>query len=819
MAASIEKGPNCYKTIEPNEQVCSLGSLFCGILYCMSEKIEVRCEPEFSSVCRLIGGGQPETGQLKEIYVSELNNLRKLVKPCALAGFFIADEELSAVCGFENGTSYLAVLLSLGDAGSRYVEALFSEGEHLRGIVADALQSAWLFAADEKLEEHILKLCRERGFGVSGRLEAPRDLPIVMQKLICDRLGAKEQMGVHVNDSGMLVPEKSMCYLLALCEDSGSFAAGHDCARCEKKNCGMRKETHEMVEIVVEDQGKKCTCEAGAVLMDTLRANGIRLAAPCGGTGRCGKCRVRVLKGELPATAADRSLLSERELESGVRLACTARPTENLRIRLLQKPERRIAAVADISPADGTTGLAARSEGLAAGTDDLSEQAAFARKTAASNQDAAGYGIAVDIGTTTLAACLYGWSNGQIYETVTAVNSGRDFGADVLTRMEASNNGKRARLQELMQEDIQELLTELLTKTGADAKTVQKIVLAANMTMVHLLMGYSCEKLGKAPFTPANKKYIRADALRLLGDTRFSCPVEILPAVSAFVGGDIVAGMLAWDMDAAGETELCTEMGAGGEMVLLPDSGTDGETVLLLDVGTNGEMALHHQGSIWVASAAAGPAFEGGGIRCGCASVPGAISSVHISDTDFKPSFTTIGGEAAVGICGSGVLELVSELLRVGLVDETGLLAEAYREDGFLLGRTPEGERIVFTQADIRQVQLAKGAIRAGIETLLARACVRAGDVKHIYVAGGFGVRMDVTAAIRIGLLPQAFAGHIKAVGNSSLAGAKLSGRETNICERLDALLARCREVVLAGEPEFEACYVEQMGFSFGELL
>ena len=762
-------------------------------------------------VCGLLGEGRTDKTQIKEIYDAELKQLRGMVKPVVL--WRQCDTGL-----------FLAVLLSLGRVGEQYVRELVAQGEHLRALVADAMLSAWLFAMDEKVQDEIRIFCAEQGVGVTKRLEAPNELSPEMQGIICETLDADRLAGVRVTEAHMLVPEKSMCYVLELTDDCDRFAAGYDCAKCKKKDCGMRKYTRSprnmeqmqdsvdtmtnksMIKILVEDQGKKIECEAGSVLIDTLREHGVRIDAPCGGSGRCGKCRVRVMSGELPVTAEDRTFLSEREIASGVRLACTARPVADLRIRVLAKTGKQIVAVAEVD----TTGNAQTAE---IGAEKAGETQTYSR-VKYSTTDQNGYGIAVDIGTTTLAACIYGWSDGAVYKTVTAVNSGRDFGADVLSRMEASNHGKRARLQELLQEDVRALLERLLIQANVQAEDVQKIVIAANMTMVHLLMGYSCETLGRAPFVPANKRMICADAMRILGDVSLRCPVVILPAVSAFVGGDIVAGMLTLGMDKGNET------------------------VLLLDVGTNGEMALRHNGQVYVTSTAAGPAFEGGGICCGCASVPGAICGVKLTEDSSKNvkesmsgslaaeqadslnfeanrgrrlTLHTINDDVPVGICGSGVLELVSELLRVGLLDETGLLAEQYRESGFPLGKTASGEQIIFTQGDVRALQLAKGAIRAGIEALLAAADVHAEEVSQIYLAGGFGVSMDEHAAIRIGLLPEAFRGCIRPVGNSSLSGAVFAGRCTQLESACEDLLVQCRQVVLAEQPEFEENYLKYM--------
>jgi uncharacterized 2Fe-2S/4Fe-4S cluster protein (DUF4445 family) len=720
--------------------------------------------PDFADVLRLLGERRENPQEIRKIYEQELPVLAECLRPVALCGEFAADRQLAEAGSLPEGAHVLAVLLTVGDAGSAYRDELLARGEHLRALVVDAMESAWLFAMDEKISERLRRWCKKERRGISGRLDNFDELPESTKRKICDGLDAEKQAGVTLTSGQMLAPAKTMCIFFVLCDDSSVFGAAHSCGTCGNKSCAMRKETTvkeaelKKIQILVENQGKKCIGTVGASLFDILREQSVRIDAPCGGGARCGKCRIQVLSGELPVTPEDTRFLSPRELEEHVRLACAAYPTENLRIRVLAKPRREIATASDVRRQEPME----KSESL---------------------PEPDGYSIGVDIGSTTLAACLYGCDSGNIYGTATAVNSGRDFGADVLSRMEASNNGKRARLQELLQEDVRSLIQRLMAQTNTSEQALKRVVIAANMTMVHLLMGYSCERLGHAPFTPVNAGLLRGDMMRMLGSS-LVCPVTVLPAVSAFVGGDIVAGMLSEHM--AEETK----------------------TTLLLDIGTNGEMALCHQGQIWVTSAAAGPAFEGGGISCGCASVPGAISGVKLSGDTHLPMLTTIGDEPAAGICGSGVLELVSELLCCGCIDHTGLFLPEYRENGF-----PLGGNLFFTQADVRALQLAKGAIRAGLELLLLRAGISAAQVEQVYLAGGFGVRLDETAAITIGLLPEQFAGRIHAIGNSSLAGAVYAGRQGNLEEACRELLDKCREVVLAKQPEFENLYVKYMDF------
>ncbi len=519
------------------------------------------------------------------------------------------------------------------------------------------------------------------------------------------------------------------------------------------------------ISVIVENLGKKIYCEAGGALLDTLRENGIRINAACNGMGRCGKCRVKILGGAPPATPADRDFLSDREIAEGLRLACALHPAGDLRIRVESLQEDRIDSVAR----DRHQGEASWHPGVP-------------------------LGIAVDIGTTTLAACIHGRDDGRIYASASAVNSGRDFGADVMSRMEAARGGKGTRLREMLRGDVANLLSGLVERAHVSPGRIEKIVIAANMPMVHLLMGYPVDTMIRAPFTPANPRMIEGDSMRILGMCGYSCPVVVLPALSAFIGGDIVSGMMASGM----------HLKRG--------------TALLLDAGTNGEMALCHGGRIYAASAAAGPAFEGAGVSCGCASIPGAVCGVRLSlkkgmalsdPGSLETEIRTIGSGYPIGICGSGVLALASELLRVGAVDSTGLYAPCYRENGFLLAGNA-GLR--FTQTDIRALQLAKAAIRAGLDTMLSQAGCLAEDVEEVYLAGGFGTRMDPEAAIRIGMLPESFRGKVIPAGNTSLAGAVMAGG-LGFNADIEKLLEDCRVITLAGNPAFEEDYIRNIDF------
>lgn len=263
--------------------------------------------------------------------------------------------------------------------------------------------------------------------------------------------------------------------------------------------------------------------------------------------------------------------------------------------------------------------------------------------------------------------------------------------------------------------------------------------------------------------------------------------IILLPGISTYVGADISAGMLSCGFDKAEKPSL------------------------LIDLGTNGEMGVGCKDRIMVTSTAAGPAFEGGNISWGMGSVKGAICGVEI-DGD-KVKVNTIGDKPPIGLCGTGVIETVSELLKAELIDETGMLDEDYFDDGYPLAKTPDGDEIVFTQQDVREIQLAKSAVRAGVETLLLRYGIGYEDVDKVYLAGGFGYKINLDKAISIGLLPEELHDKIEAVGNSSLGGTVVYLTEEDAAERMERIIGASEEIGLSTDKDFNRFYTDYMFF------
>ncbi len=514
----------------------------------------------------------------------------------------------------------------------------------------------------------------------------------------------------------------------------------------------------------------------GMSLYHALQKEGIGLAAPCAGNGTCGACKIKLLEGSLPITEKDKQLLSEKEIREGWRLACQAYVTEDC---VVYVPTEQFVVLTGYGV--NAVKFTKKEEKYAEFERDIAigKEKVLEKKTAGTGLESDICKIAIDLGTTTIAYELFDAKTGDTIRTLSNTNSQRLYGADVVSRMDQSNNGRKEMLKNILRQQMRQDIAVLIGDMKIE--NIESIAISENTAMTHLFMGYSCEGLGKYPFTPETLDCIKTNALKVnLMDEMI--PVVLTEGISAYVGGDIMAGFALQKF--LSEKEVC----------------------LFIDLGTNAEMALSDgEGRIYVTSAPAGPAFEAANISCGVGSIEGAISSISIQKDEQE--LTVIGGKEPVGFCGSGILEVVYELLKNNLIDETGLLAEEYFDSGYPVGR------LRITQQDIRQIQLAKSAVFSAIEILMKKAGISPEQIEQVYLAGGFGYYLNVEKAIGIGLLPQIFAGKIRAVGNASLQGTKelLLGRITE--EELRDIKDACREVYLSNEAEFQNTFMENMNF------
>ena len=488
--------------------------------------------------------------------------------------------------------------------------------------------------------------------------------------------------------------------------------------------------------------------EEGALLSDELRSYGFSPDMPCGGRGQCGKCLVWAESGLDEPTDREREYLSPDRLARGVRLACQAHITGAVRVRL--------------TPPNIVSQICTEGEDRPLGTDPLFDR----------------LGGAVDIGTTTLAARLYDKTG--LLATASAPNPQRDYGADVISRIGKAMEGESTALAACVRAAVNGLLSDLCKQAGRDSTEIDALVLTGNTAMLHLLTETDPSPLAAAPFAAKELfgKKIPAKSLELSCSP--NCTVWLPRCMSAFVGGDITTALLA--------SGLCE----------------GNETALLADIGTNGEIALWRDGRLLCCSTAAGPAFEGANLSQGMQGAPGAIDHVTVDSGALR--LHTIGDVPAVGICGSGVADLLACLLDMEILDETGLLDDG--EDQWVLT-----DSVAFTQADVRQVQLAKSAVRSGIETLLHQAGVRKNQVDTLSVAGGFGSFLDLHSAAAIGLIPPELEDRCKVIGNAALGGAAMLLWDRNLWEESVRLADSAETVDLASSQFFMDQYVENMMF------
>ena len=549
-------------------------------------------------------------------------------------------------------------------------------------------------------------------------------------------------------------------------------------------------------------------------LLAVLQDNNIFVSNLCNGNGTCGKCKIKVISGNLPITETDRRILSEEELERGIRLACKIKidkefgynSDDEIVLEVLENMEDDIVVenVPFLKSNEETEGVEEGNE----------------------NRDAVGknYFIAIDIGTTTIAMALVDYTTGKVCDTYASVNHQRKFGADVISRIVAANEGKSRELKQIIEEDLWSGIYYFMDKIGGfkvdklesiekDAtegskqevinNLVSGIVVAGNTTMIHLLMGYSCEHLGKYPFISDYLEEAEHKLRDCIGIGQQKCanwmydiPVLLMPGISAFVGGDIVAG-------------LCACPGFQGK-----------ELSLFLDLGTNGEMVLGNKDRMLATSVAAGPAFEGGNISCGTASIPGSISRAKIYNK--KSIIGTIDKKMPpIGICGSGLISVVAQLLQGKIIDFHGNLLHLFRKEGFPLWTFSDGHKLVLSQEDIRQFQMAKSAVRSGIEILMQEYGCQTEDVREVYLAGGFGTNLLEEDVITSGILPQEWRGNIRFLGNTALQGAVKVGndkfRNTGNKHIRDAkqadILKKVSSITLADKKEFQEIYMNNLDF------
>jgi uncharacterized 2Fe-2S/4Fe-4S cluster protein (DUF4445 family) len=600
------------------------------------------------------------------------------------------------------------------------------------------------------------------------------------------------------------------------------------------------------------EKNVKVRVPAGVTIFDAASWNGIAIDSTCGGHGTCKKCKVRVTAGSVPASSVDARAFSADELRAGWRLACRAEATRDLSIevpplstrpkaatvgvgrQVILRPavQKRYLELAEATLADQRSDV----ERVLAELDDLEPRvdlavlrelgtvlrAADFKVTAvvvddvlvavqAGDTTERNYGIAFDLGTTTVVATLLDLSTGTPLAVSSMLSKQQPLGADVISRISATmlDPANLPRLTGLAHSSLADLTGEVCAEAGVDPLDVYEIALAGNATMTHLALGIDPEPLGVAPFILAARLWPEVLAADLGVPVHPRARAVVFPAFGAYVGGDITAGLLAAGMN------------------------RDARIRLFVDVGTNCEIVLGNRDWMLATAAPAGPAFEGAAIRCGMRAADGAIESVSL-DQAGGVRLKVIGDGEPDGLCGSGLVDAVASLLSVGLLDRSGRFVPAERaaevapdlaarltnlgqERVFVLHWNAEpGEvshAIFLSQRDIRELQFAKAAIASGWRVLLEAASLTEADVQQVLLAGSFGSYLSPSNAIKLGLVPRLPVPRIVSAGNVAGEGAKMALLSVRERAAALALLEEVRYVELSDHPDFNDRFIAQLEF------
>jgi len=593
---------------------------------------------------------------------------------------------------------------------------------------------------------------------------------------------------------------------------------------------------------------------SGTSILRAGHEAGVDITATCGGRGRCTSCRVKFVSGAVPPpTIGDEVQLGDEQVREGYRLACQCVPTEAVTVQLAPPLEEasfqilgagagvagrvaiasgvdkqlvkvalpreehhqtsdveQLAAAVGMTPADVAPGvLAALPSALRDDPAGVTVTTFAGRILAVERGDTTSmrFGLAIDIGTTTVVTTLLELTSGEQLASVSSLNPQSVFGGDLMSRIAFAqfNPIKLKMLHTRILGLLNQHVAEVCRTSGVLSKWIYKVVVVGNTCMHHVLLGIDPSHVGLAPYAPVMRHALTVPARELFLKVAPEARVCLLPIVAGFVGADAVGVALATRIY-EGEVQR-----------------------IAVDIGTNGEVLLGSAARLWACSAPAGPAFEGGQIRHGMRGAAGAIDRATVDD---DIGIHTLGDADALGICGSGLLDLVAGLLDAGVIDWTGLIQVDARdtlpaklrervvmrgEERMVIvrraGESGAPRELVLTQDDIRQVQLAKGAIASGIAMLQHVAGVPDAQVGELMLAGGFGNYLSIASAVRIGLIPDLPRERIRYVGNAASLGAQLSLLSEPERTRANEIARRIEHVSLAAHPDFEQIFVDCMNF------
>jgi uncharacterized 2Fe-2S/4Fe-4S cluster protein (DUF4445 family) len=594
----------------------------------------------------------------------------------------------------------------------------------------------------------------------------------------------------------------------------------------------------------------------GESMLNALKRQGIFLVASCGGKGTCGKCRIKILEGTHRTVSTGK--LQPEEIASGTVLACQTFADDDISVDIPKESRLVIGDVIEISRSKDLYDLFQSLEGIISpliktasldipaptldnnmsdlerlktsleesGTKDITFSHGFVSSLSGSIRGAERkfnfgytdrseavylkpatnknrYGIAVDIGTTTIVLYLVQLEDGRVIDVGSTYNSQIRFGDDVITRIVyATEGGGLEDLRDTVVGDLNTLLTPLAERHNILIQDIESAVIAGNTTMAHLFWGLNPAYIREEPYTPTLNTFPLWAANTAKLDINSQSPVYTVPCIASYIGGDIVAGVLASKMH------------------------RDSALSLFMDIGTNGEIVLGNSEWLVTAACSAGPCFEGSGIRHGMRATEGAVESVVIDPRTLEPVLGVIGNGRPAGICGSGMIDALTEMFLTGIIDQKGRLVRGLNteriRDGFegpefVLYKDTRRE-ILLTEVDIENIVRAKAAIFAGISLLLKETGFTFHDIGNVYIAGGFGKYLNIEKAIIIGMLPDIPREKFRFLGNTSIAGAYLCLLSENMREEAEGIADMMTNIELSVSRSFMEEYMSALFLPHTEI-
>lgn len=733
-------------------------------------------------------------------------------------------------------------IITLGERVDKRISDYFSCGDYTKGLILDTIAGVVLENLTINFWNGLKENAQKYGKGITEIFYPGSKWDIKNQAVIFKVVNAS-RIGVSINESFMMTPEKTVSFVCGIGEDLKSCVMGTSCDDCEMENCVYRKSSATKaynVTVHFNGETKMIAAKEGENLFRLLVKNGIYLSNSCGGNRICGKCKV-ILGEKSNISSEEAYFLTQKEREENVRLACFVNIDRDLEVTVLYYEEKANILTTEKSSLDVSLNSRIKKYVVEVSPHTLEDQRDYVKKVCdllggkikislslvgmlpqtleqhdykvscavrknelISVEDKAlndkNFGIALDVGTTTIAAYLYDLNLGKQIDVYSCLNPQRVFGADVISRINYTITEPLGlyKMHSALIDKINEIIERFSQKNSISRNNIYEIVAVGNPTMIHFLLNIPCKHIAVSPYVPTFTSKMEIKAKEIGVNINKEGYVITLPLVSSYVGADIVASILASKIDKY--QELC----------------------LLVDIGTNGEMVLGNKYNLVASSAAAGPAFEGARITFGVNGIEGAIDHV---DFGKRPFYTTIGDKKAKGICGSGIIDIISEFLKYGIIDSTGRFLPkeevknlpidiaqkitVYKDEpAFLIENG-----IYVTQKDIRQIQLAKGAIIAGINIMIKEMGIDVNDIKKVFLAGGFGNYIFPPSAITIGLLPKELEGKIIQIGNSAGIGAIMALLSDKELERATQLQKKIKYIELSTHKDFQHEYIKGMYF------